>query len=100
MRKAAIDPKRMDQPDALPTGKLTQNGKFKKAIEDFRKGARRPEPVMVYEKIMAGVWSLKGVFDLVKEFPGCVRNYNFFTYYAYAFRLNPQGFSFFLQSPS
>ena len=65
LRKAAIDPKRMDQPDALPTGKLTQNGKFKKAIEDYKKGMRKPEPVKVYEKIMAGVWSLKGLFDIV-----------------------------------
>lgn len=57
-------PKMEDQPDKLPSGKLTQNGLFIKAAEDYKNG-NKPELVKVYEKIMAGVWSLKGVFELV-----------------------------------
>ena len=58
-------PKRENQPDRLPSGKLTQNGKFKKAVDDSKSGASKPELVKVYEKIMPGVWSLKGVFELI-----------------------------------
>jgi hypothetical protein len=59
------NPKVEDQRDRLPTGRLTQNGKFIKAIEDHKKGLREPEIVKAYEKIVDGVWSLKGYFDLV-----------------------------------
>lgn len=59
------NPKQEDQPSQLPSGKLTQNGLFIKAIEAYKTGKRQPELVKVYEKILAGVWSLKGVFNLV-----------------------------------
>lgn len=59
------NPKNEDQPDKLPSGKLTQNGYFIKAAQDFKKGLRKPELVKAYEKIMDGVWSLKGIFELV-----------------------------------
>ncbi len=58
-------PKNEDQVQNLPSGKLTQNGLFGKAVEDFKKGERKAELVKVYEKIMDGVWSLKGIFELV-----------------------------------
>ena len=58
-------PKNEDQVQNLPSGKLTQNGLFIKAIEDFKNGDREAEIVKVYEKIMPGVWSLKGIFELV-----------------------------------
>jgi hypothetical protein len=54
-----------DQPDQLPSGKLTQNGLFIKAVNDTKQGLRQAEIVKVYEKIMNGVWSLKGYFNLV-----------------------------------
>lgn len=59
------NPKTEDQPEILPSGKLTQNGLFIKAVSDFKKGLRNPERVKVYEKVMNGVWSLKGYFDLL-----------------------------------
>ncbi len=59
------NPKTEDQPEKLPTGKLTQNGLFIKAITDYVGKKRQPELVKVYEKVFPGVWSLKGYFDLV-----------------------------------
>lgn len=59
------DPKNYDQPLRNPTGTLTQNGKFISAIKDFKAGKREVEPVKIYEKIMDGVWSMKGMFDLL-----------------------------------
>jgi hypothetical protein len=60
----AHNPKSEDQPDRLPTGRPTQNGLFIKAIENHKNGSD-PELVKVYEKIIPGVWSLKGFFDLI-----------------------------------
>ncbi|EKD91092.1 MAG: HNH endonuclease [uncultured bacterium] len=58
------NPKDEDQPSTLPSGKLTQNGLFIKAAEEYKANKREGEPVKVYEKIMDGVWSLKGIFEL------------------------------------
>ncbi len=59
------NPKYEDQPEKLPSGKLTQNGLFIKAVRGFKSQRKNPEIVKVYEKILPGVWSLKGFFDLV-----------------------------------
>jgi len=59
------NPKYEDQPETLPSGKLTQNGLFVEAVKKFRENGKDPEVVKVYEKIFPGVWSLKGFFDLV-----------------------------------
>jgi len=59
------DPKSVDQPMNLPSGKLTENGKFLRAVLDYKDGLRKPELVRVYEKIDSGVWSDKGFFELV-----------------------------------
>ena len=58
------NPKDEDQSDRLPSGRLTQNGLFIKAIEDYKSRERKPDLVKAYEKIMDGVWSLKGIFEL------------------------------------
>ncbi len=58
-------PKLQDQPKKLPSGKLTQNGFFIKAVDEYEKNEAKPELVKVYEKIQEGVWSLKGYFDLI-----------------------------------
>lgn len=58
------NPKHLDQPLKTQIGTLTQNGFFKKAVDDFKAGKRGPEKVKVYEKLYPGVWSLKGFFDL------------------------------------
>ncbi len=60
-----INPKALDQPSVTKNGTLTQNGKFIEAIENYKKGIAEVEPVKVYEKILPGVWSLKGFFDLI-----------------------------------
>ena len=59
------NPKLEDQPEKLPSGRLTQNGLFIKAVKEFKSGSREAEQVKAYEKIMPGVWSLKGIFNLV-----------------------------------
>ncbi len=59
------NPKNEDQPKELPSRKLTQNGLFIKAVEEFKEDKRKAELVKAYEKIMDGVWSLKGIFELV-----------------------------------
>ncbi|MBN2603686.1 MAG: HNH endonuclease [Candidatus Thermoplasmatota archaeon] len=60
-----MNPKLLDQPQQTRNGTLTQNGKFIKAVEDFKNGISESEIVKVYEKILPGVWSLKGLFDLI-----------------------------------
>lgn len=59
------NPKFEDQPETLPSGKLTQNGLFIEAVKKFKENGTNPEVVKVYEKLFPGVWSLKGFFDLV-----------------------------------
>ncbi|HEY9777207.1 MAG TPA: HNH endonuclease [Planktothrix sp.] len=63
-RSAGIDPKTIDQQANLRSGKLTENGKFQKASDDFKSGVRPAEIVRVYEKIRDGIWSYNGAFDL------------------------------------
>ena len=58
------NPKKEDQPDKLSTGRLTQNGLFIKAVDEYKKNNCEPELVKVYEKVFPGVWSLKGIFNL------------------------------------
>jgi hypothetical protein len=64
-RKEFPNPKRVDQPCLLPSGKPTQNGLFTAAVDAARKGQGPYEQVRVYEKIFPGVWSDKGLFELV-----------------------------------
>jgi hypothetical protein len=59
------NPKLVDQPEKLPSGKLTENGKFNAAAQDAKRGESPPERVRVYEKIKKGIWSYNGVFHLV-----------------------------------
>lgn len=47
-------------------GKLTDNGKFYKAANEYKDGIREsPLQIQVYEKLDPGVWYDKGVFDLI-----------------------------------
>ena len=50
------NPKKVDQPRTLPSGKLTQNGLFFDAATGAKLGQAAPESVRVYEKIRNGVW--------------------------------------------
>jgi len=59
------DPKSLDQPGNLPSGRPTENGKFRQAALAYKSGSRQAERVRVYEKIKDGIWSYNGVFHLV-----------------------------------
>jgi hypothetical protein len=59
------NPKLVDQLDTLPTGSLSQNGRFHRAAQEGKTGQRRPERVRVYEKIKPGIWNYNGIFHLV-----------------------------------
>ena len=63
--KGQINPKKVDQPRVTVRGTRTQNGYFIKAVEDFKSRKTSPELVKVYEKILPGIWSLKGYFELI-----------------------------------
>jgi 5-methylcytosine-specific restriction endonuclease McrA len=68
-----FNPKLVDQPRFLKNGRTTQNGKFIESIEKYKVGNSDAEKVKVYEKLFPGVWSLKGLFNLVDyktEFDG------------------------------
>ncbi len=60
-----INPKDVDQPRFSKHKTITQNGRFAEAVEKHQMEKREPELVKVYEKVLPGVWSLKGYFDLV-----------------------------------
>jgi hypothetical protein len=59
------NPKLVDQPAAYPGGSPTQNGRFHRAAQDAKTGARPPERVRVYEKLRTGIWSYNGIFHLI-----------------------------------
>ncbi len=59
-----ISPKELDQPKFTRNGTLTQNGYFANAVAEYKLRKSEPELVKAYEKILPGVWSLKGYFEL------------------------------------
>ena len=67
-KRYSKNPKKEDQPRFLPSGKLTDNGKFEKAALDFKNNKRSAEIVRVYEKIKDGIWSFNGVFKLMDSY--------------------------------
>lgn len=78
--KEIEDPKQFDQPEYRKSGSLTENGKFHKAAQDFKVGRREPEIVRVYEKIIPGVWSDNGFFQLVDSWIQSDGNRNVFKF--------------------
>lgn len=72
-RQGGPDPKTVDQPERLPKGAPTENGKFHEAAQTFKSGKKGPDIVQVYEKIKDGIWADNGFFHLVdswKEYDG------------------------------
>jgi hypothetical protein len=59
------NPKSVDQPEFSSVGTPTENGKFHRAAQEYKKGISPAERVRVYEKIKQGIWSYNGVFHLV-----------------------------------
>ena len=50
LTKGGADPKTVDQPESLPSGRLTQNGLFADAVRRFKAGRAEAERVKVFEK--------------------------------------------------
>jgi len=73
-------PKLLDQVGKLPSGKLTQNGKFFEAAESFKNNKSHAERVRVYEKIKDGIWSYNGVFHLIDAWVENEDNRNVFKF--------------------
>lgn len=63
--KETPDPKRVNQPEYLPSGSLAENGKFYRAAKKYVENKKGPDIVKVYEKIKKGVWSDNGYFHLI-----------------------------------
>jgi HNH endonuclease len=63
--RGGADPKTVDQPEFLPSGRLTQNGLFADAVRRYKTGRAEAERVRVFEKIRAGIWVYNGLFKLV-----------------------------------
>ena len=63
--KAVPEPKLVDQEAKTAKGTLTQNGLFIEATDRFKAQERPAEIVRVYEKIITGIWSDKGFFQLI-----------------------------------
>jgi len=61
-RETGVDPKSVDQPWTLPSGEPTENAKFARAAEASKKNRSL---VRVYEKLRPGIWSDKGLFEIV-----------------------------------
>lgn len=59
------DPKTANQPMSYASGKLTQNGLFFQAAQEYKNGRADAELVKVYEKIREGIWVYNGVFNLI-----------------------------------
>ena len=76
-----------DQILMYESGKLTDNGKFRKAANGFKDGIRtEPMQVQVYEKLDAGIWFDKGIFNLVDSMQVTEEGRR-----VYQFHLNPIG---------
>jgi len=63
-KKVDNNPKELDQPRYNTSGSLTQNGLFADSVDRHLKDGTPTELVCVYEKIMDGIWSDKGIFEL------------------------------------
>ena len=59
------EPKDVDQPEFLPSGRLTQNGLFLDAVRRYKLGRADAERIRVFEKIRDGIWVYNGLFRLV-----------------------------------
>lgn len=60
-----LNPKEFDQPRTLKCGRLTQNGLFAEAAEEYAAGKRDAEIVRVYEKRAWGMWNDMGFYRLI-----------------------------------
>lgn len=61
---AGINPKDIDQPMTIPSGALSENGKFYTAAQEYKSG-KSAKIIKVYEKIKEGIWVYNGFFKLI-----------------------------------
>lgn len=59
------EPKQVDQPEFLPSGRLAQNGLFLDAVRRYKLRRADAELIRVFEKIRDGIWVYDGLFRLV-----------------------------------
>jgi len=64
-KSTQYDKKLVDQPSHTTTGKLTENGKFLKAVDDYKTYKRSAAKIQVYRKIKPGVWVDMGFYELI-----------------------------------
>ena len=64
-RGNAAEPKRVDQPRYTSRGRPTENGKFADWTDEYKAGERPPARFRVYEKVLKGMWSYRGMFLLL-----------------------------------
>lgn len=67
-RTGGLIPQLVDQPRHNRSMGLTENGKFERAVQDFKTGKREPAKIQVYRKIRPSVWVDMGLYDLVDAF--------------------------------
>ena len=72
--------KMVDQPAYTKTGRLTENGKFLKAVDDFKKFKRNAAKIQVYRKIKPGVWVDMGFYELMDGYQRNDGNRNVFKF--------------------
>jgi len=70
----------VDQQEFLNSGKRTDNGKFYKAAQDYKRGLQGPNLIRAYEKIKPGIWSYNGLFELVDSWKEKVENREVFKF--------------------
>ena len=59
------NPKVADQPRTNATGGQTENGKFASWVDSFKEGKVSPGIFRVYEKMIPGVWTDRGLYLLM-----------------------------------
>jgi len=59
------DPKSVDQPARLASGRPTENGRFFEAAQRYKRERTGADLVRVYEKVRDGIWADNGYFELV-----------------------------------
>jgi hypothetical protein len=59
------EPKRVDQPRFLPSGRPTENGKFAESVDRHLTNGAQAALFHVYEKLRDGIWTFRGAYALI-----------------------------------
>jgi len=74
------DPKDIDQPMAIHSGTLTENGRFYEAAHAYKDSGKPAKMIKVYEKIKDGIWVYNGFFRLADSWIEPVGGRNVFKF--------------------